>query len=88
MSVYNYAENEPIAHIDLHGLQKTRYDVTWDDAGIRSLTRGKSFEEIKAVRDEYAGHLERYGAAVFGGFVAGAGLAYIGGAVAANPATT
>jgi hypothetical protein len=24
VSVYNYAENEPIRHIDLHGLQKKR----------------------------------------------------------------
>ena len=26
VSEYNYAENEPVAHIDLHGLQKVRFD--------------------------------------------------------------
>ena len=26
VSTYNYAENEPVANIDLHGLQKVRYD--------------------------------------------------------------
>lgn len=78
VSVYNYAENEPIAHIDLHGLQKIRYDVTWDDPGIRAATRGQGFKEIKAMRDEYAGHLANYGGAVAGGFAAGAGLAWMG----------
>jgi RHS repeat-associated protein len=28
VSTYNYAENEPIAHIDLHGLQKVKPDPT------------------------------------------------------------
>lgn len=30
MSGYNYAENEPIAHIDLWGLQKTRASIRLD----------------------------------------------------------
>ncbi len=78
VSVYNYAENSPIKHIDLHGLQKIMFDVTWFDPGIRAATRGKSFEEIKAMRDEYAGHLERYGEAVTYGISAGAGMAWLG----------
>ena len=87
VSGYNYAENSPIANVDLHGLQKTRYDVTWDDPGLRAVTRGKSFEEIKALRDEYASHLESYGGAVLGGMAGGITLAYLGLAVAANPAS-
>jgi len=35
-SVYNYAENEPVRHIDLHGLQK--FDISSNDPNLRNLS--------------------------------------------------
>jgi RHS repeat-associated protein len=48
VSTYNYAENEPIANIDLHGLQRTRYDVRLDVEAKQTINGEQSPAEFKA----------------------------------------
>ena len=38
VSTYNYAENEPIANIDLWGLQALRYDLNSQDPNLKNAT--------------------------------------------------
>lgn len=37
VNTYNYAENEPVAHIDLHGLQKYRADMKESNSFLQHL---------------------------------------------------
>ena len=51
VSTYNYAENSPIANIDLHGLQSTRADIRFNNRINRylngSITRSEFIEESR-----------------------------------------
>ena len=48
VSTFNYAENEPVANIDLHGLQRIGYDVRFDVEARQTLSGEQSPEEFKA----------------------------------------
>lgn len=46
VSTYNYAENEPIANIDLWGLQKISYDVRFDVKAKQTISGKQSPKEF------------------------------------------
>lgn len=51
MNTYNYAENEPIAHIDLHGLQKWKSEILnafpeTDEEWRQGVSQGQSPKEV------------------------------------------
>jgi RHS repeat-associated protein len=62
VSVYNYAENEPVGHIDLHGLQKVVYLEQFgkNSNGETFLIRSGSYEKGSHYYSVYA-NPERYG---------------------------
>jgi len=73
LSTFNYASNDPISNIDLHGLQGTRFDVTFEHRAKKVLSGEMSKEEFLE-----AAKYEGIGAA------AGAGVVFAG----AYPAAT
>lgn len=50
VNTYNYAENEPVANIDLHGLQKVRYDI--------NAVNNKTFHSAHAINEQTTGGLK------------------------------
>ena len=74
MSTYNYAENKPIANIDLHGLQAVPFQIIEIKKRFESLASPikKSIDQIsptsetKARIDMFAGGAETFGFGVVG----------------------